>query len=294
MHFYFDGFIWKVSEAGTQRNLGIESEGRRSNSVRAFVHAAKWGGLVAIAAGLFWLETSQPPRSIDDERAWIAAVSDWTPDAPELLMHKGHFALADGDAASAIDAAQRVAKFQPESFDAELLLARSQFAERNFQAASQAAKRAVELAPQSAEANFQWGLASVQLRDYKTAESALQRSLGLNPISADAHLQLGNVFFLTRRLDLAERSYRRALELTPDLTEAQSNLGAVLLQQGHVPEAKQALLAALAGGGNAQCHYNLAVVLLIEGQATEARIHLERAEAMGQSITPEIRRAAGM
>jgi Flp pilus assembly protein TadD len=41
-------------------------------------------------------------------------------------------------------------------------------------------------------------------------------------------------------------------------------------------------------------HYNLAVVLLQAGDATAAQPHLRRAAALGQSISPEVRAAAGL
>ncbi len=294
MHFYFDGFIWKVSEAGTQSNLGIEGEGRRTATAPARLHAAKWAVIAAVAAALFWVEASQPPQSAADQRAWFAAVSEWTPDVPDLLLPTGRFALADGDAPVALAAATRLAEIRPDSAEAQVLLARSQNASRNFRAADAAARRAVALTPNSAEANFQLGLADVQLNDLATAERALQQSLASDPNAAATYLQLGNVYFLTQRLDLAERSFRRATEISPDSAEAHGNLGAVLMQQGRVAEAKQALLAALATGDNPQCHYNLGLILLTEGSLDEARAHLQRAESLGQTITPEVRRAAGL
>ncbi len=328
MHFYFDGFIWKVSESSIQQNLGIEGQGLQSATATARVHAIKWGGLAAIAAGLFWFEAMQTAPSVADQRAWFAAASMWTPDVPELLLPTGRFALADGDSTVALAAAWRLADVRPESAetqvllaraevanrnlpaadkatrravalapdsaDAQLLLARAEVVKRNLPAAAAAARRAVALAPGSAEANSQLGLIGLQLSDYATAEGALQRSIDADPSCAEAHLQLGNVYFLTHRLDLAERSFRRAAELSPHSADAYGNLGAVLMQQGRVKEAKEALLAALANGDNPQCHSNLGWILLTEGSVAEARTHFRRAEALGQAISPEVRRAAGL
>jgi tetratricopeptide (TPR) repeat protein len=43
-----------------------------------------------------------------------------------------------------------------------------------------------------------------------------------------------------------------------------------------------------------QSHYNLGLVLLSQGDLPAARLHLQRAERLGQRATPEIRRDAGI
>jgi autotransporter-associated beta strand protein len=143
-------------------------------------------------------------------------------------------------------------------------------------------------------ASYQLGLATVQLHDFAAAERALQQAVALDPKFAQTHFQLGNVYFITHRFNLAEQSYRRAVALSPHFADGHGNLGAVLLQLGRVTEAKDALLAALEFGDNPQCHYNLGLILLIERNAPQARVHLRHAESFGQDITPEIRQAAGL
>lgn len=403
LHFYFDGFIWKVSETSTQENIGIEGSGRARSRVPALVHAAKWGLLAAVGVLLVWIEVERPPPTASEEEARIAEILARTPDVPELLVKSGQIRLAHGDANSAAESARRAVQLRPSSADGYLLLAeslatshdfsaardaaqqasaldptsasasyqvglssaqlhdfptaeralkqsialnpdfvrshiqlgnvyrltrRAPLAEqshqravslarraaekrpssadaysllaealaesRDYSAARDAAERATTLDPTSATASYQVGLASVQLRDFPTAERALQESIGLNPNFAESHFQLGNVYFLTNRAPLAERSYRRAITLAPRLAGVQTNLGAVLLQLGRVAEAKAVLLAALESESNAQSHYNLGMIELNEGESSEARRHFQRAETLGQPISPEIRRAAGL
>jgi tetratricopeptide (TPR) repeat protein len=294
LHFYFDGFIWKVSERGTQQNLGIESSGRRISSVPALIHAAKWSGVAAAALLLFWIETTRTPRTAAEEQAWLANVSQWTPDVPNVLIESGRMALTQHNPTSAVDAARRAVRLRPVSAEAQLLLAQSLLANRDFSAARDAAERAVALDPRSAEACYQLGLANVQLREFPAAEQALQRSIAMNPNSAEAHFQLGNVYCSSNRLDLAEGNYRKAIELSPKFADAYGNLGEVLRERGRVAEAKQALQTALDIGDNPQSHYNLGLILLNEGDASQARVHLQRAENRGQIITSEIRQAAGL
>ncbi|HKD35285.1 MAG TPA: tetratricopeptide repeat protein [Pirellulales bacterium] len=294
LHFYFDGFIWKVSERVTQQNLGIEGSGRRRRRVPALMHAAKWAAIAAAGLLLFWIETARPLGNAADEQAWVAEALTSMPDVPELLVRNGDLSLARGDLTNAMDSARHVLRIRPASADGQLLLAKTLIARREFPAARDAAKRAMSLDPTSSNATYQFGLASVQLRDFPAAERALRRAAGLNPKYAQTQFQLGNVYFMTRRFGLAEQSYRRAVALAPYLADGHCNLGAVLLQLGRVAEAKDALLAALECGDNPQCHYNLGLILLIEGDAPQARRHLRRARDLGQDMTPEIRQAAGL
>jgi tetratricopeptide (TPR) repeat protein len=294
LHFYFDGFIWKVSESGTRQNLGIEGGSPRMTSMPGLVHAGKWCGMALLVAALFCCERWGPPPSAPEQGAWLAAAAVWTPDAPEMLLRKCYFCLGQGNGSVALSAATRLAHVRPGSAEVELLLARSDVAIRDFPAADAAARQAVDLDPDSADANFQLGLVNVQLGHFDVAQRALERALRASPNSAAAHMQLGNVFFLTGRVEQAEQSYRRSAALNPKSAECQGNLGAALLSRGRIAEAKAAFEAALAISDNPQCNYNLALILLSDGQAGKARSHLVQAEKAGQPIPLEIRRAAGM
>jgi Flp pilus assembly protein TadD len=294
LHFYFDGFIWKVSERATQQNLGIVGAGRPRTYVPGLVHTAKWGAVAALILLLAWIEFSRPTGRAYDDEAWVDRALTWTPDVPELLVKSGQTRLARGDLTSALDAARRAAQVRPSSAEGESLLADVLAASHDFSGARLAAERAVVLDSTSAGAWYQIGLSCIQLHDFPAAERALQHSIALNPNSAETHFQLGNVYFSTDRTGLAEQSYRRTISLAPLLARGHSNLGAALLQLGRVGEAKQSLLAALELGENPQCHYNLGLILLMEGDALGASSHLQRAESLGQSIPPEIRRAAGL
>lgn len=294
LHFYFDGFIWKVSERATQQNLGIKGAGRRAIHVPGLIHLAKWSAIAAVALLFAWIEIGRPVWSAFDEAAWVRSALALTPDVPELLIKSGHIQLAHGDPAAALDSARRAVRMRPSSATGQLLVAESLVATHDFAGARDAAEKAGALDPTSAVARYQVGLASVQLHDFSAAESALEQSIALNPHAAETHFQLGNVYFSTHRAELAEQSYRRAVSLSPGLAHGHANLGATLLQLGRVGEAKQSLVIALDLASNPQCHYNLGLILLMEGDVSQARWHFDRAESQGQSLTPEIRRAAGM
>src|SRR6187399_430598 len=77
LHFYYDGFIWKVREKSTRQSLGI-SGGTANVSTTGFLpgwalHGAKWVGVFVIPLGALWLGQTHTARSELDRVAMIAA-----------------------------------------------------------------------------------------------------------------------------------------------------------------------------------------------------------------------------
>src|SRR5262247_1367750 len=58
LHFYYDGFIWKVREKSTRQSLGI-SGGTTDVSLGGFLpgwalHGAKWVAIFVVPLGILW------------------------------------------------------------------------------------------------------------------------------------------------------------------------------------------------------------------------------------------------
>lgn len=146
-----------------------------------------------------------------------------------------------------------------------------------------------------------------------------------HPDSAAAHFNLGLSYTQAGRMNPAEESYRKALELDPDMVEAWVNLGGVLLLKWDFKGALEANKEALTrradvllahynmgqaclylgdadgvvranteviklDANHAAGHYHLAVGLLAQDKAQEARGVLARAMALGHRPTPEFLR----
>src|SRR5213079_3439152 len=77
LHFYYDGFIWKVREKSTRQSLGIGG-GTADVSTNAFLpswalHGAKWVAVFVIPLGALWFGQVRLPQSELEHSAWIAA-----------------------------------------------------------------------------------------------------------------------------------------------------------------------------------------------------------------------------
>ena len=170
LHFYYDGFIWKVRERGTQQNLGIEAAGRRAAVVPGLIHATKWLGLAGVAALLFWIESSGAPRTIDNQQAWIATLARWTPDVPELAVRQCRLAMARHQPDEAVNAARRAVSLSPRSADAQAALGDSLLAAGRDEPAAAALHSAVALAPDVWENHFHLAEAAGRIGDWDEAD----------------------------------------------------------------------------------------------------------------------------
>ncbi len=156
-------------------------------------------------------------------------------------------------------------------------------------------QQAAALAPQSAECRYQMGLVLVQLGRFGEAESVLDESIKRDSTSAHAFFQLGNVFYSTGKPAEAADRYRQAIALDAELFDAYNNLGAALFDAGDAAGAETAYRTALElAPENGAFHYNLALFLLSRDRSSEARRHLQRAEALGRAIPQDLRQAVGM
>src|SRR5207245_7373459 len=66
LHFYYDGFIWKVREKSTRQSLGIGG-GTADVSTNGFLpswalHGVKWVAVFVIPLGALWLREVRAPR----------------------------------------------------------------------------------------------------------------------------------------------------------------------------------------------------------------------------------------
>ena len=102
---------------------------------------------------------------------------------------------------------------------------------------------------------------SAEATDPAGARVAYERALAGCPDLADAHCNLGRLHHDAGELALAESHYRLAICATPKIALYWFNLGVVVEDQGRIAEAVAAYEEAIAIGGVADAHFNLARLL---------------------------------
>src|SRR6266516_5243846 len=104
LHFYYDGFIWKVREKSTRQSLGIGG-GTADVSTSGFLpswalHGAKWAAVFVIPLGALWYREVHIPGNQLERLAMIVA------DLPNSAQAHINYANALQEAGRADQAAE--------------------------------------------------------------------------------------------------------------------------------------------------------------------------------------------
>jgi Flp pilus assembly protein TadD len=251
LHYYYDGFIWKLHDRDTGSNLGVIGPGLRDVSVPALLHFARWSALVIAAAGLVSLEVSQPHTAATSE-ARMRALAALTPDVPEARTGILLEALGQGSTDQALAIAQQNASARSRSHYARALVGRVQVARQ----------------------------------DWPAAETAFREALGLRPHAAVYLTDLARVLAQQgpERHDEAAETYRNALQQLDDGSSLQAELAMLEAGRGNNAEATQLFAAVLATKPSAQNIRSQLVSSLLEAGENARAVEVAR---KGIEIDPE-------
>jgi Flp pilus assembly protein TadD len=210
MHFYFDGFIWKVS--ANQRQQLATSVTQRS--MWEIPHALKCAGLMLIVGGLLLLESRASPQPAD-EANWLANAASWAPNLADVQLRLCRAQVARGEIAEAIETARRVTALQPDSADAHADLGVILLRAHQYPEAVTELSEATRLDPARWQNQFDLGLVQTQLANWDEAEKAFATADRIQPQNtqiqrewADLELARGDAAAAAERLQklIAARS----------------------------------------------------------------------------------------
>lgn len=242
LHYYYDGFIWKVRDGQVRKTLGLRgmSATRQLLSPTWIQHGAKWGlfafPLVALAA----FQIHGRPASGDRS----AALATTLPNDEAIRFDYGRLLEDSGEYAEAT-----------RHYDAVL--------RRN---------------ASHPEANLRMGLVARRLGKFGISERYLAKAVSLRPTDTAWRVHYSRTLAGNNKLAAAERELHRVLELDPDSKSARINLGIVLAMAGRPAAAEEHLRKALSHDPrNANIHFNLGNVLLEQHRRSEAAKHFQRA-----------------
>lgn len=229
LHFYYDGFIWKVSERKTQDNLIDVPAPSFERFVPSFIHAGKWATLLAIAAMLVGSERMYASGGAR-RQAMLVALTKLTPNVPEAQAiaaqlndvdadahyQQGLAALQRGDAGAAVGPLRTATKLDPQHFLAHLQLGDALLALHQPAAAAEIYRQAMALEPDVPEARVALAEALLKSDRAAEAEQTLREGLARSPDSAELNLTLAILLESTGKPAEAEPFRRRAAELGLD------------------------------------------------------------------------------
>jgi tetratricopeptide (TPR) repeat protein len=226
LHFYYDGFIWKVRETQTRSMLGIDSSGQSAAAVRRslpswFEHSLRWAALV-IPFGIFC--TAQLVGRVVPSIERTKKVAEVLPQDAQAQLNYGKALHEAGRVDEAIGRYEFAISRNPSLTEAEFYLGLAWQDIEEWDRAAVHYEKSVALDPKNAKTECNLATVLVRRGKREDARHHYERSLSLNPALDLAHKSLADLLCQAGEYDAAITHYREALRLRPDYREAKDNL----------------------------------------------------------------------
>lgn len=242
LHFYFDGFIWKVREKSTRSGLGI--------SGGAGVPMTSWGLPMWMSHGLRWslfvipvafLGASQYRGAGGDTYEMYANLVEIAPGYDAAQNNLGVALNQKGNREKAIERFETALRINPEYKEAHYNLGNTLKATGQLAEAAQHYRKALEIDPEDSSTYYNLGVSLHQSGDLDGAAEAYRRALQLrrdwfSPLN-------GLAWIYATHTDPAKRNALAAIELAEEANR---------LTQSQNPQILHTLAAAYAAGGRFQ------------------------------------------
>ena len=279
LHFYYDGFIWKVREKSTRQSLGI-SGGRVDVSTNSLLpswalHGAKWVAVFIIPLAALWFTEVHSAQGKVERLAAIVA------DLPSSVRAHSNYATALQEAGRTDEAAGQFSaalRLNPKSAKTHVNLAALLMEKGNLDEAQTHFEHALRIDRNNAEYHSGYAYVLEQLGRDEQAAAESEASIRLAPKSAQAHYSYGAFLEKHGKPEEAVAQYRQALQIDPSLVDAHIDLGSLLFEKGDLAEAKEHFQkASNLNPKLAQPHNYLGKVFMREGDADHAVLQFQEA-----------------
>jgi len=226
LHFYYDGFIWKVRETQTRAMLGIDGTGVSTlpapRAWPAWVrHGLRWAVLVVPVAALC---AAQLGGRVVPALERTSKVAEILPANAQAQLNYGKALHEAGQVQSAIERYQAALARDPSLAEAEFYLGRAQADLGELDKALEHYERALRLEPKNGRWEFRFARALAAKGLSKEARTHYERALSLDSDQPIAHKELADLLCGFGEYQAAIPHYETAVRLDPDYREAKENL----------------------------------------------------------------------
>lgn len=279
LHFYYDGFIWKVRERSTRQSLGLAG-GTADITLSGLVpswawHGLKWVAIFVLPLGALWFWQTHVAIPEVQRQAWVVA------DVP--VGAKPHFDYAsalqkEGQLEKAVEQYGIALQFNPKDAKAHTSLAVALTGQAKFDPAVPHMETALRLEPNNADFHLVYATLLQRIGRNEDAAVHFEAATRLKPNSVEAHYSYAAFLAGVGKNDEYISELRRVLQLRPDYPYAELRLADALFAQENLREAEMHYLAALRADPKLTVAYNsLGKVYLSQGQISQALIQFSEA-----------------
>lgn len=226
LHFYYDGFIWKVRETQTRAMLGIDGSGVSTlpapRAWPAWVrHGLRWAVLIVPVAALC---AAQLGGRVVPALERTSKVAEILPANAQAQLNYGKALHEAGQVQSAIERYQAALARDPSLAEAEFYLGRAQSDLGDLDKALEHYERALRLEPKNGRWEFRFARALAAKGLSKEARTHYEHALSLDSDQPIAHKELADLLCGFGEYQAAIPHYETAVRLDPDYREAKENL----------------------------------------------------------------------
>jgi Flp pilus assembly protein TadD len=229
LHFYYDGFIWKVREPSVRESLGVGAQPSRpvaAVGTTAWAHGLKWAAFVLPVAWLGLAESRGTMLALERNRMIVEAV----PDSAEARNNLGGALLLRGSIDEAIEHLRAAIRIDPGHAEAHSNLGVALARRGRTEEAIEHYHQSIRLDPRQTQAYSNIGNALLEQGRVGEAIARFEEGLAIDPADPQARTNLAGAFVRQGRLDEAIAAYEQVLRQRPDFEPARSNLEIVRKQ----------------------------------------------------------------
>jgi Flp pilus assembly protein TadD len=272
LHFYYDGFIWKVRERSTRESLGLTggSAAAASNEFLPswLLHGLKWVGVFVIPLGALWIGQTHGTVPEVQRLGWVAS------NLPAGVRSHLKYGLALQDSDRFDEAAEQyyiALGFAPNNELAQYGLGHALLAQSKVDEAAGHLEQALRSDPRNGDFHSDHGYLLERLGRKDEAIAEYQAAIRLSPKSGRVHYNYAMFLGRQGNLDQALAEFQTAVKYKPDYSAAQYDLGNALFAKGDLEGAKAHYLATARLDPTRAPVYNmLGIVYFRQGQISQA------------------------
>jgi Tfp pilus assembly protein PilF len=235
LHFYYDGFIWKVRETQTRAMLGIDGSGVGTLPVpRGWPpwvrHGLRWAVLVIPVVALCAAQLGGRVVPVLERMEKVAEI---LPEDAQAQLNYGKALHESRRVAEAIEKYEYALSRNPRLAEAEFYLAGAWADSRDLDKAIEHYERGLQLEPQNAKWESRLAQALVAKGRAKEARVRYEHSLSLDHNLPLAHKELADILLDLGEYQGAVEHYQAALHLQPNFPEVKESLRFARSLAGH-------------------------------------------------------------
>lgn len=271
LHFYYDGFIWKVRERSTREHLGLPGGSAAINASALFPgwlsHGLKWVVVFVIPLAFLWIGQIQSKVPAVDRAGSAVA------DLPNSARARARYGLALSDAGQMEEAGvqfRSAIALDPKVEKGHFGLGQVYVAQSKFNEGVSELKQAVDDDPRNSDFRSEYACALERLGRREEAAAEHQKAIQLSPKSGRVHYDYGIFLLATGKLDQAITEFQAAIQHKPNHPEAHYYLGRACYLKGDLVCAKTHYADAARLDPKAPVHNSLGVIYMKLGQPSAA------------------------